>query len=58
MEQPVKKNKFSYFARSRLRLRPQEILRTRLEDPLYVPNSEDERDEDEDFADFDSCLYE
>ena len=25
MEQPIKKNKFSYFARSRLRLRPQEI---------------------------------
>ena len=24
-EQPIKKNKFSYFARSRLRLRPQEI---------------------------------
>ena len=25
MEQPIKKSKFSYFARSRLRLRPQEI---------------------------------
>ena len=25
MEQPIKKNKFSYFARSRLRLRPQGI---------------------------------
>ena len=25
MEQPIKKNKFSYFARSRLRLRPLEI---------------------------------
>ena len=25
MEQPIKKNKFSYFVRSRLRLRPQEI---------------------------------
>ena len=25
MEQPIKKNKFSYFARSRRRLRPQEI---------------------------------
>ena len=25
MEQPIKKKKFSYFARSRLRLRPQEI---------------------------------
>ena len=25
MEQPIKKNKFSYFARSRLRLRPHEI---------------------------------
>ena len=25
MEQPIKKNKFSYFARSRLRLPPQEI---------------------------------
>ena len=25
MEQPIKKNKFSYFARARLRLRPQEI---------------------------------
>ena len=25
MEQPIKKNKFSYFARRRLRLRPQEI---------------------------------
>ena len=25
MEQPIKKNKFSYFARSRLRFRPQEI---------------------------------
>ena len=25
MEQPIKKNKFYYFARSRLRLRPQEI---------------------------------
>ena len=25
MEQPIKKNKFSYFARSRLRLRPQEV---------------------------------
>ena len=25
MEQPIKKNNFSYFARSRLRLRPQEI---------------------------------
>ena len=25
MEQSIKKNKFSYFARSRLRLRPQEI---------------------------------
>ena len=25
MEQPIKKNKLSYFARSRLRLRPQEI---------------------------------
>ena len=25
MEQPIKKNKFSYFARSRLRLRSQEI---------------------------------
>ena len=25
MEQPIKKNKFSYFARSRLLLRPQEI---------------------------------
>ena len=25
LEQPIKKNKFSYFARSRLRLRPQEI---------------------------------
>ena len=25
MEQPIKKNKFSYFARSRLRLHPQEI---------------------------------
>ena len=25
MVQPIKKNKFSYFARSRLRLRPQEI---------------------------------
>ena len=25
MEQPIKKNKFSYFARSRLRLRTQEI---------------------------------
>ena len=25
MKQPIKKNKFSYFARSHLRLRPQEI---------------------------------
>ena len=25
VEQPIKKNKFSYFARSRPRLRPQEI---------------------------------
>ena len=25
MEQPIERNKFSYFARSRLRLRPQEI---------------------------------
>lgn len=28
------------------------------DDPLYVPDPDDERDEDEDFADFDDCLYE
>lgn len=28
------------------------------DDPLYVPDLEDERDEVEDFADFDDCLYE
>lgn len=27
-------------------------------DPLNVPDPEDVRDEDEDFADFDDCLYE
>ena len=28
------------------------------DDPLFVPDPEDKRDEDEDFADFDDCLYE
>ena len=28
------------------------------DDLLYVPNPDDERDEDEDFANFDYCLYE
>ena len=28
------------------------------DDPSYVPDPDDERDEDENFADFDDCLYE
>ena len=28
------------------------------DDPLYVPNPDDERDEDENFPDFDDCFYE
>ena len=28
------------------------------DDPLYVPDPDDERDEYEDFANFDYCLYE
>ena len=27
------------------------------DDPLYVPEADDEREDDEDFADFDDCLY-
>ena len=28
------------------------------DDPLYVPEPDDEGEDDEDFADFDDCLYE
>ena len=28
------------------------------DDPLYVPEPDDERNEDADFADSDNCLYE
>ena len=28
------------------------------DDLLFVPDPEDKRDEDKDFADFDDCLYE
>ena len=38
MEQPVKKNKFSYFARSRFRLRLQEIWERDLEECLFAQN--------------------
>ena len=38
MEQPIKKNKFSYFARSRLRLRPQEIWERDYCLPCHIPD--------------------
>ena len=28
------------------------------DDPFYVPEPDDERDDDEDLADFDDCLHE